>query len=55
MAVCLTTIRAFVRKEVRDKGLSPSHAAEEFFKLPHGFGKPTLADNVRSAAKSVRK
>ncbi len=50
----LKQIKAFVRKEVRE-GLTPGHAAEEFFKLAHEIGKPSLADSVRSAAKSVRK
>jgi hypothetical protein len=40
---------------VRGKGLDPGHAAEEFFKLAHEIGKPSLADSVRSAAKSVKK
>jgi hypothetical protein len=47
--------KAFVRKEVRDKGLNLSHAPDEFFKLAHEIGRPSLADSVRSAAKSVRK
>ena len=29
----LDQIKAYVRKEVRGKGLNPRHAAEEFFKL----------------------
>jgi hypothetical protein len=51
----LKQIQAFVRKEVRVKGLNPGYAAEEFFKLAHEIGKPNLADTVRSAAKSVRR
>lgn len=51
----LDQIKAFVRKEVRDKGLNPGDAADEFFKLAHEIGKPSLAEIVRSAAKSVRK
>ena len=51
----LDQIRAYVRKEVRDRGLSPGHAADEFFKLAHEIGKPSIADSVRNAAKSVKK
>lgn len=51
----LDQIQAFVRKEGRNRGLNPGHAAEEFFKLAHEIGKPNLAEAVRSAAKSVRK
>jgi len=51
----LNQITAYVRKEVRSKGLNPADAANEFFKLAHEIGKPTLAQSVRSAAKSVRK
>jgi hypothetical protein len=51
----LDQIRAYVRKEVRDKQLNPGHAADEFFKLAHEIGEPTLAESVRSAAKNVRR
>ncbi len=51
----LNQIRAYVRKEIRNKGLSPGHAAEEFFKLAHEINRPDLAESVRSAAKTVRK
>lgn len=51
----LDRITAFVRKEVRDRALAPGYAAEEFFKLAYEIGKPDLAENVRAAAKSVRK
>jgi hypothetical protein len=50
----LDQIRAFVRKEVRDKAFDRHHAAEEFFKLAHEIGEPSLADSVRSAAKSAK-
>jgi hypothetical protein len=51
----LKQIQAFVRKEVRDKGLSPSHAADEFFKLAHEIGKQSLTESVRFAAKSAKR
>ena len=51
----LDQINAFVRKEVRDKGLNFKHAAEEFFKLAHEVGEPTLAESVRYAAKTARR
>lgn len=51
----LDQIMAYVRKEVREKHLTASHAAEEFFKLAHEIGKPSVAESVRSAAKGVRK
>ncbi|MCI0642562.1 MAG: hypothetical protein L0Y70_26080 [Gemmataceae bacterium] len=49
----LKQIRAFVRKEVRDKKLDAGHAADEFFKLAHEIDKASLAESVRSAAKSA--
>jgi len=51
----LDQIRAYVRREVRDKGLNPSHAADEFFKLAHEIGEPTLAASVRAASKSANR
>jgi hypothetical protein len=52
----LKQIEAYVRKQVRDKGLSRSHAAEEFFKLAHEIKAGSfIAECVRSAAMSVRK
>lgn len=51
----LDQVRAFVRKEVRDRGLTPGRAADEFFKLAHEIDKPDLAESVRAAAKQVRK
>ncbi len=51
----LDQIRALVRKEVRDKGLNPGHAADEFFKLAHEINKPNLAESARSAAMSARR
>lgn len=50
----LDQIKAFVRKAVRDRGLDPGHAADEFYKLAHEIDRGDLAENVRSAAKSVR-
>lgn len=50
----LDQIKAFVRKAVRDRGLAPGHAADEFYKLAHEIDRGDLAENVRSAAKSVR-
>ena len=50
----LSQIKAFVRKVVRDRALDPGHAADEFFKLAHEVDQGSLAENVRSAAKSVR-
>ena len=50
----LDQVKSYVRKEVRDRGLSPSHAAEEFFKLANEIGRSDLAENIRSAAKRVR-
>ena len=50
----LDQIRAYVRKAIRDHGLSMSSAADEFFKLAHEIDRPDLADSVRSAAMSAR-
>lgn len=50
----LDQIKAFVRKAVRDRGLDPGHAADEFYKLAHEIDRGDLAESVRSAAKSVR-
>ena len=50
----LMEIREYVRKEVRDKRLKGSDVADEFFKLAHEIGSPSLAEPVRSAAMSVR-
>jgi hypothetical protein len=52
--VVLNQIRSYVRKEVRDKSLSVSHAAEEFFKLAHEINRPEWAESVRAASKEVR-
>jgi hypothetical protein len=51
----LNQIRAYVRKEVREKKLNPGYAADEFFKLAHEIGEPTLAASVRAAAKSANR
>ena len=50
----LDQITAFVRKEVREKGLSKHTAAEEFFKLAYEIDKANLAEAVRSAALQTR-
>ena len=50
----LDQLTACVRKEVRDNGLSPGAAADEFFKLAHELGEPTLARSVRAAALAAR-
>ena len=50
----LNQIKAFVRKAVQDRELDRNHAAEEFYKLAHEIDRGDLAENVRSAAKSVR-
>lgn len=50
----LEQLAAFVRSEIRQKRLDRRQAAEEFFKLAHEIGRPDLAENVRSAAMSVR-
>lgn len=51
----LDQLKKFVRKEVRDKSLEPIHAADEFFKLAHEIKMPSVADSVRSAAKSGKR
>ncbi len=51
----LKQVESYVRKEVKAKGLPRTDAAEEFFKLAHEIDRPDLAENVRSAAKDVRK
>jgi hypothetical protein len=50
----LDQIKAFVRKEVRDKGLNPGDAAEEFFKLAHEIGAERWAETARNAGKTAR-
>lgn len=50
----LDQIRAYVRRQVRDRGMEPGHAAEEFFKLAHEVGRDDLAESVRAAAKRVK-
>lgn len=50
----LDQLKAFVRKEVREKRMEPSEAAEEFFKLAHEVGQTFEAETIRSAAKSVK-
>lgn len=51
----LNQVKAFVRKEVRDKGLDRKSAADEFYKLAHEIDEPQWAELARSAAMSVRK
>jgi hypothetical protein len=51
----LDQVKAFVRKEVRDRQLAAHHAAEEFFKLAYEVAKPDLAENVRHAAMSAKR
>jgi hypothetical protein len=50
----LDQITAFVRSEIRSKGLDRNYAAEEFFKLAHEIDKPELAESARSAAKRMK-
>ncbi len=50
----LDQLKSYVKKEVRNRGMEPSRAAEEFFKLAHEVGRPELAENVRSAARGAR-
>jgi len=50
----LDQLKSYVKKEVRNRGMEPSYAAEEFFKLAHEIGSPELAENGRSAARCVR-
>ncbi len=50
----LDEICAYVRQAVRSHSLDKDKAANEFFKLTHEIKRPELAENVRSAAKSVR-
>jgi hypothetical protein len=53
-SMVLEAAKAFVRKEIREKGLNKRHSAEEFFKLAHEIKRPDLAVAIRSAAMGVR-
>jgi hypothetical protein len=50
----LDEICKYVRAEVRSRSL-PHDAPDQFMKLAFEIGRPMMAENVRSAAKSVRK
>ena len=51
----LDRLRAFVRAEVRKRGLDPHDAAEEFYKLAFECEMDRVARSVRDAALSARR
>ena len=50
----LNQVQAYVRKEVRDRGLD-HHAPDEFMKLAFELDRPHLAEVARSAAKTAKR
>ncbi len=50
----LDQLRAYVRREVRERGLDRRHAAEEFYKLACECDLERLARSVREAALQAR-